>query len=106
MASKVVMWNMSVCFFVGFLLSNVCVNGETFTTSNNYDPPSRDYSIEGLFCATYDANQTLEWRSQYLWAAYCDSAGPPMGASLCGTCIQVNSSESDTLKNFIAYMYL
>ncbi|GLJ39632.1 hypothetical protein SUGI_0810170 [Cryptomeria japonica] len=93
MASRVVSW-IAVCFFVASVLSNVCVNGDTFTTFTDYDPAGRHYSIDGLYCATYDSNQTLEWRSEYLWTAYCDKAGQPMEPSLCGTCIQVTNDST------------
>ncbi|GLJ58089.1 hypothetical protein SUGI_1415520 [Cryptomeria japonica] len=87
MASKIVRW-IALCFFLASIL---CVNGETFTTSNPYDSAGRNYNIDGLFCATFDSKQPLEWRKEYLWAAYCDQAGKPMGSSLCGTCIQVKN---------------
>ncbi|XP_059066223.1 pathogenesis-related protein PR-4-like [Cryptomeria japonica] len=91
MASKVVMW-IALCFFLASIL---CVNGETLTTSTPYDSAGRNYDLDGLFCATIDSNQTLEFRSEYLWTAYCDQAGQPMELSLCGTCIQVTNDSTD-----------
>ncbi|XP_059071752.1 pathogenesis-related protein PR-4-like [Cryptomeria japonica] len=68
MASKVVIW-IALCLFLASILF---VNGETFTTSTPYDSAGRHYDLDGLFCATFDSNQTLEFRSKYLWTAYCD----------------------------------
>ncbi|GLJ39628.1 hypothetical protein SUGI_0810130 [Cryptomeria japonica] len=90
MASKVVI-RIALCFFLASILF---VNGETFTTSTPYDSAGRHYDLDGLFCATFDSNQTLEFRSKYLWTAYCDQAGQPMEPSLCGTCIQVTNDST------------
>ncbi|GLJ39636.1 hypothetical protein SUGI_0810250 [Cryptomeria japonica] len=96
MASKVVKW-IAISFLVASMFSNfenVCVNGDTYTAFNTYDSAGRHYSIDGLYCAAYDSNQTLEWRKEYLWTAYCDKAGQPMEPSLCGTCIQVTNNST------------
>ncbi|GLJ39639.1 hypothetical protein SUGI_0810320 [Cryptomeria japonica] len=91
MASKVVRW-LAICFFVASILCE-CVKA-TYTTNNQYNPATHNYALDGLYCATYDSDQSLDWRSQYYWTAYCDQAGQPMGSSLCGTCIQVTNEST------------
>ncbi|XP_057817005.1 pathogenesis-related protein PR-4-like [Cryptomeria japonica] len=84
MASKVVRW-IAICFLVASMLSNfenVFVNGHTFTAFNDCHRASHNYALAGLYCATYDPNQTLEWRKEYFWTAYCDKAAQPMEPSL------------------------
>ncbi|GLJ39637.1 hypothetical protein SUGI_0810260 [Cryptomeria japonica] len=96
MASKVVRW-ISTCFLVASMFSNfesVCVNGHTYTAFNDYHRASHNYALDGLYCATYDPNQTLDWRKEYFWTAYCDKAGQPMEPSLCGACIQVTNNST------------
>ncbi|GLJ39634.1 hypothetical protein SUGI_0810230 [Cryptomeria japonica] len=88
MASKVVRW-IALCFCVASILCE-CVKA-TYTTNHQYNPAAHNYALDGLYCATYDSDQSLQWRSQYLWTAYCDQDGSPMGASLCGKCIHVTN---------------
>ncbi|XP_057817007.2 pathogenesis-related protein PR-4-like [Cryptomeria japonica] len=92
MASNVVRW-IALCCFVAFIFPD-CVKGDTYTTNNQYNTAAHNYALDGLYCATYDSDQTLQWRSQYLWTAYCDQAGGPMGASLCGKCIHVTNEST------------
>lgn len=59
------------------------------STYNVYDPAGHDYELAGLYCATWDSDQSYAWRSEYKWTAYCAGGGPSMGQSLCGQCLQV-----------------
>ncbi|BBN03238.1 protein MpPR4 [Marchantia polymorpha subsp. ruderalis] len=59
-----------------------------YTTYHYYDPAQNGYRLDGLYCATWRANESLQWRSQYPWTAFC--AGP-MGEAQCGKCIRVTN---------------
>ena len=47
-----------------------------------------DYIRASVYCATWDANKPLAWRSQYGWTAFCGPAGPH-GQASCGKCLRV-----------------
>ncbi|KAI5398332.1 pathogenesis-related protein PR-4 [Lathyrus oleraceus] len=62
-------------------------------TYNNYNPQNInwDYNRASVYCATWDANQPLSWRSQYGWTAFCGPAGPT-GRDSCGKCLRVTNT--------------
>nr|AFD50738.1 PR-4 protein [Pseudotsuga menziesii] len=97
MASKVAGWIsvLAVCslFVAVFQVAGVSAQTQsnTYTTYNNYNPSANNYALDGLYCATYDSSQSLAWRSQSKWTAFCGTAGGPMGPSLCGRCLSVTN---------------
>eukprot|EP00253_Pinus_taeda_P015517 PITA_15517 len=97
MASKVAGW-ISVLALCSLLVAVFQVAGvsaqtqsNTYTTYNDYNPSANNYALDGLYCTTYDSDQSLQWRSQYKWTAFCGQAGGPMGPSLCGKCLSVTN---------------
>ncbi|XP_058743904.1 pathogenesis-related protein PR-4-like [Vicia villosa] len=66
-------------------------------TYNNYNPQdiNYDYNRASVYCATWDANQPLSWRSQYGWTAFCGPAGPT-GRDSCGKCLSVTNTATGT----------
>lgn len=59
-------------------------------TFNLYNAPQINWDLNAVsaFCSTWDANQPLEWRSQYGWTAFCGPLGP-LGQHSCGLCLLV-----------------
>eukprot|EP01018_Ginkgo_biloba_P031376 Gb_35484 [translate_table: standard] len=90
--ARMIGWSVLICV-IAFQMTVVLgqTQSNTYTTYNDYSPASHNYALDGLYCATYDSNQPLEWRKQYLWTAFCGQAGGPMGPSLCGRCLQVTN---------------
>ncbi|XP_022143020.1 pathogenesis-related protein PR-4-like [Momordica charantia] len=64
-------------------------------TYNLYNAPQINWDLNAVsaFCATWDANQPLEWRSQYGWTAFCGPVGPH-GQDSCGQCLLVTNTET------------
>ncbi|WP_438794039.1 hypothetical protein [Salmonella sp. NW1113] len=52
-----------------------------------------DYLRASVFCATWDADKPLAWRSQYGWTAFCGPVGP-RGQPSCGRCLRVTNTET------------
>lgn len=54
-----------------------------------YQPEQHNWDLNavGASCATWDANQSLSWRSKYGWTAFCGSIVRPIAA--CGKCLRV-----------------
>nr|AFK82275.1 PR-4 protein [Chimonanthus praecox] len=50
-----------------------------------------DYNTASVFCATWDANKPLAWRSKYGWTAFCGLVGP-RGQASCGKCLRVTNT--------------
>nr|CAB3490169.1 unnamed protein product [Digitaria exilis] len=61
-------------------------------TYNFYNPQNINWDLNtaSVYCATWDANQPLSWRSEYGWTAFCGPAGPT-GQASCGQCLQVTN---------------
>jgi hypothetical protein len=59
-------------------------------TYNLYQPEQHNWDllVESVFCATWDADQPLSWRSKYGWTAFCGPVGP-QGPDSCGRCLKV-----------------
>jgi len=78
------------CFLVGtMLVSGQSANGVR-STYHLYNPQNInwDYNRASVYCATWDANQPLEWRKKYGWTAFCGPQGPH-GRDSCGKCLRV-----------------
>ena len=60
------------------------------STFNLYNPEQHNWDLRAVsaFCATWDADQTLSWRSKYGWTAFCGPVGP-QGQASCGRCLRV-----------------
>ncbi|XWS64709.1 hypothetical protein CRYUN_Cryun05aG0026700 [Craigia yunnanensis] len=52
-----------------------------------------DMSKAHVFCATWDAHRSLEWRSKYNWIAFCGPDGPH-GQEACGKCLNVTNTDT------------
>ncbi|CAO2146814.1 unnamed protein product [Urochloa humidicola] len=71
-------------------------------TYNFYRPQNINWDLNAasVFCATWDAGKSLEWRSKYGWTAFCGPVGPT-GQASCGQCLLVTNSatgESTTVR--------
>ncbi|KAI4379007.1 hypothetical protein MLD38_016417 [Melastoma candidum] len=62
-------------------------------TYNYYNPAQIgwDLNTASVYCATWDANQPLSWRSKYGWTAFCGPAGP-QGQASCGKCLSITNT--------------
>ncbi|KAJ6804840.1 wheatwin-2 [Iris pallida] len=62
-------------------------------TYNYYYPAANNWDLNAVhaYCATWDANQPLEWRKKYGWTAFCGPAGPT-GRDSCGKCLLVTNT--------------
>ncbi|KEH43012.1 putative rlpA-like protein, double-psi beta-barrel [Medicago truncatula] len=81
------------CFLVGMMLvSGQSANGVR-STYHLYNPQNInwDYNRASVYCATWDANQPLEWRKKYGWTAFCGPQGP-RGRDSCGKCLRVKNT--------------
>jgi len=62
-------------------------------TYNYYRPQNINWDLNAasVYCATWDAGKSYQWRSRYGWTAFCGPAGPT-GQASCGQCLQVTNS--------------
>lgn len=60
-------------------------------TYHLYQPEQHNYDLLAVsaYCATWDANKPLSWRSKYGWTAFCGPTGP-RGQEACGKCLKVH----------------
>ncbi|TVT99650.1 hypothetical protein EJB05_54966, partial [Eragrostis curvula] len=61
-------------------------------TYNLYNPAQINWDLRraSTFCATWDADEPLEWRQRYGWTAFCGPAGA-QGEASCGRCLLVTN---------------
>lgn len=87
------------------MLSFVCVvilasaqSATVTSTFQLYQPEQHNWDLLAVsaFCATWDADQPLSWRSKYAWTAFCGPVGP-QGPDSCGRCLRVRSAYSSFL---------
>ncbi|XVF31103.1 hypothetical protein REPUB_Repub16aG0116700 [Reevesia pubescens] len=66
-------------------------------TYHLYNPQNINWDLTAAsaFCATWDANRSLEWRSRYGWTAFCGPVGPT-GQAACGRCLRVTNTGTGT----------
>lgn len=59
-------------------------------TYHLYQPEQHNWDLLAVsaYCATWDANKPLAWRSKYGWTAFCGPSGP-QGQQACGKCLKV-----------------
>ncbi|KAK8589463.1 hypothetical protein V6N12_023859 [Hibiscus sabdariffa] len=64
-------------------------------TYNFYNPAQHNWDLlaVGAYCATWDANQPLSWRSKYGWTAFCGPVGPGF-PDACGRCLNVMNTRT------------
>ncbi|CAL4980338.1 unnamed protein product [Urochloa decumbens] len=64
-------------------------------TYNFYRPQNINWDLNAasVFCATWDASKSFEWRSKYGWTAFCGPAGP-RGQASCGKCLLVTNQRT------------
>ncbi|XP_062003402.1 pathogenesis-related protein PR-4-like [Rosa rugosa] len=62
-------------------------------TYHLYNPQDNNWDLRAVsaYCATWDADKPLEWRSKYGWTAFCHPAGPT-GQEACGKCLLVTNT--------------
>jgi len=62
------------------------------STYHLYQPEQHNWDLLAVsaYCATWDANQPLSWRSKYGWTAFCGPVGP-QGQASCGKCLRVRT---------------
>ncbi|KAF3454316.1 hypothetical protein FNV43_RR04763 [Rhamnella rubrinervis] len=53
-----------------------------------------DYLRASVYCATWDANKSLAFRSKYGWTAFCGPVGPT-GQESCGKCLRVTNTATN-----------
>ncbi|XP_047331864.1 pathogenesis-related protein PR-4-like [Impatiens glandulifera] len=86
------LWSMT--YILGFLV--VFVAGQSASdvvaTYNLYNAAQIgwDLNTASVYCATWDADMPLSWRSQYGWTAFCGPQGPH-GEEACGQCLEVTN---------------
>ncbi|KAJ4969531.1 hypothetical protein NE237_016232 [Protea cynaroides] len=84
--------------FIAFLLS-ITAGAMAQSASNVratyhfYNASQNGYDLNAVsaYCATWDADQSLAWRSQYEWTAFCGPSGPT-GEAACGKCLSVTNT--------------
>nr|AKF40631.1 pathogenesis-related protein 4-2 [Vitis pseudoreticulata] len=66
-------------------------------TYHYYNPAQHGWDLNAVsaYCATWDANKSLAWRSKYGWTAFCGPAGPT-GQAACGKCLKVTNTGTGT----------
>ncbi|KAL3537814.1 hypothetical protein ACH5RR_001180 [Cinchona calisaya] len=82
-----------IAFFILFVaVANAQSASNVRATYNLYNPASINWDLNAasVYCATWDANQPLEWRRQYGWTAFCGPVGP-RGQASCGRCLRVTN---------------
>ncbi|XP_043697943.1 pathogenesis-related protein PR-4-like [Telopea speciosissima] len=64
-------------------------------TYHYYNAAQNGYDLRAVsaYCATWDADQSLAWRSQYEWTAFCGPSGPT-GQDACGKCLRVTNTRT------------
>ncbi|PRQ41818.1 putative rlpA-like protein, double-psi beta-barrel [Rosa chinensis] len=62
-------------------------------TYHLYNPQDNNWDLRAVsaYCATWDADKPLEWRSKYGWTAFCGPQGPT-GQEACGKCLRVTNT--------------
>nr|POE93827.1 pro-hevein [Quercus suber] len=62
-------------------------------TYHLYNPEQNGWNLNAVsaYCATWDADKPLAWRSKYGWTAFCGPVGP-QGQAACGKCLQVTNT--------------
>lgn len=62
-------------------------------TYHLYNPEKIGWDLRAAsaFCANWDADKPLEWRSKYPWTAFCHAAGPT-GQAACGRLLRVTNT--------------
>ncbi|PRQ41815.1 putative rlpA-like protein, double-psi beta-barrel [Rosa chinensis] len=62
-------------------------------TYHLYNPQDNNWDLRAVsaYCAKWDADKPLEWRSKYGWTTFCGPAGPT-GQEACGKCLLVTNT--------------
>ena len=84
-------WIMAV-FLVSMVASGAYAQSATNVraTYHLYNPQQNNWDLRAVsaYCATWDADKPLAWRSKYGWTAFCGPVGP-RGQDACGRCLRV-----------------
>ncbi|XP_022744295.1 pathogenesis-related protein PR-4-like [Durio zibethinus] len=64
----------------------------------NYFAEQHDWNLtaEHVYCATWYAGMSYEWRSKYNWTAFCGPVGP-QGEGACGKCLNVTNTATSAV---------
>ncbi|KAK7269198.1 hypothetical protein RIF29_21916 [Crotalaria pallida] len=91
--AKVTLCLLSLLYLVAWASSQSANN--VFSTYHLYEAEKHNYDLLAVsaFCATWDANQPLSWRSKYGWTAFCGPIGPH-GEAACGKCLRVTNTRT------------
>ncbi|XP_050380639.1 pathogenesis-related protein PR-4-like [Argentina anserina] len=86
-----VMFLVLLCAAMGSAYAQSATNVRA--TYHLYNPQNInwDYRTASVYCATWDADKSLAWRSKYGWTAFCHAAGPS-GQAACGRCLVVTNT--------------
>ncbi|CAB4283316.1 unnamed protein product [Prunus armeniaca] len=90
LVGKVLLTMMIVCV-VGSASAQSASNVRA--TYNLYNPQNINWDLRtaSVYCATWDADKPLSWRSKYGWTAFCGPVGPT-GQDSCGKCLLVTNT--------------
>ncbi|KAK2402859.1 pathogenesis-related protein PR-4 [Trifolium repens] len=82
-----------LCFLMGTMLVSAQSATNVRATYHLYNPQdiNYDYYTASVYCATWDGDKPLSWRSKYGWTAFCGPEGPT-GQASCGLCLSVTNT--------------
>ncbi|CAK8572329.1 unnamed protein product [Lathyrus sativus] len=82
-------------FFFCVIILASAQSATVTSTYNLYQPEQHNWDLLAVsaFCATWDADQPLSWRSKYGWTAFCGLVGP-QGPDSCGRCLKVRNTKT------------
>ncbi|KAK9919537.1 hypothetical protein M0R45_028128 [Rubus argutus] len=90
--NKCVVFLVMVC---AVMAGSACAQSATNVraTYHLYNPQDNNWDLRAVsaFCATWDADMPLAWRSKYGWTAFCGPQGPT-GQAACGKCLRVTNT--------------
>ncbi|KAJ3675611.1 hypothetical protein LUZ60_004653 [Juncus effusus] len=88
-----------------FLVALICFSAYVVTgqkasgvraTYHYYYPKDNNWDLMAVsaYCSTWDADKSFEWRSKYVWTAFCGPVGPT-GQDSCGKCLLVTNTATN-----------
>ncbi|KAM0944056.1 putative Barwin domain, RlpA-like domain superfamily protein [Dioscorea sansibarensis] len=69
------------------------------STYHEYNAQQNNWDLlaASTFCATWDTDQSFEWRFQYWWTVFCSPSGLT-GAHVYGSCLSVTNSATRAVR--------
>ncbi|KAK7258692.1 hypothetical protein RIF29_24274 [Crotalaria pallida] len=85
-----------VCVFCVLALASAQSATNVRATYHLYQPEQHNWDLLAVsaYCATWDADKPLSWRSKYGWTAFCGPQGP-QGQAACGKCLRVTNTRTN-----------